>query len=120
MRHSWEHDKPKKGYSTCSKCSLKVKTYKIKKGGLARCDPKNALKNQKKNQCQKHPELHLYGMIAGTHGCWNCGEPYTFAEQAAGRSMMDQMIKEDLTFKQLLKKLRKHEQIETLHQQLIV
>ena len=36
--HGWDHNKPEKGYSTCYRCGLSVKTYKTKKGGLPSCD----------------------------------------------------------------------------------
>jgi len=82
MRHSWNPNKPRKGYSTCRHCGLQVKNYKIKKGSLPRCDPENAART---GLCGPHPERHLHGMIAGTGRCWNCGEGYTPAEIEWGR-----------------------------------
>ena len=37
-RHEWDHNKPEKDHSTCYRCGLSVKTYRIKKGGLPSCD----------------------------------------------------------------------------------
>jgi len=107
MRHSWEKDKPRKGFSTCRNCSLgslydeqgkrvEVKNYKIKKGGLPPCDPEKALK-PKKIDCLNHE----IAAISGALGCWNCGVAYTPAEREAGRIKrernVENKIKEYLT-----------------------
>lgn len=36
-RHEWDRNSPMKGWATCSRCGLPVKTYKIRKGGLPKC-----------------------------------------------------------------------------------
>jgi len=87
LRHSWKHDSPRKGYSTCRNCDLEVKTYKIKKGGLPRCDPERALKAQKID-CKNH----MQAAIAGTLYCWSCGKMYTKAEREAGRIIMQRIL----------------------------
>lgn len=86
-RHSWKKDDPKKGYSTCRNCDLLVKTYKIKKGGLPRCNPEEALKKSKIT-CNNHEAA----AIAGARLCWNCGQMYTKAEMEAGRIKMEKIL----------------------------
>lgn len=85
MRHSWSHNKEKK-QSTCRRCDLQVKTYKIKKGGLPRCNPENALKQ--KISCNNH----IKAAVAGACMCWNCGQIYTSAELEAGKIKMERHI----------------------------
>ena len=36
-RHDWEHNSPTAKQSTCQNCGLRVKTWRIKKGGLGKC-----------------------------------------------------------------------------------
>lgn len=88
MKHNWIQDKPRKGWSTCSNCDLETKTYKIKKGGLPRCDPENALKA--KVNCKNH----MAGAISGARSCWGCGKMYSKAELEAGRRIMEKFIEE--------------------------
>jgi len=87
MRHSWEKNKPRKKWSTCRNCGLEVPTYKIKKGGLPRCEPERALE-AKKIDCMHHE----HGAIAGVRYCWSCGKPYTEAEMEAGRIKREKAI----------------------------
>uniref|UniRef100_A0A6M3LZ68 Uncharacterized protein n=1 Tax=viral metagenome TaxID=1070528 RepID=A0A6M3LZ68_9ZZZZ len=88
MRHSWEKDKPRKGYSTCSNCALEVKNYKIKKGSLALCEPKKP-DTSPKIACDDHETA----ATAGALGCWSCGQLYTPEEREAGRLRMEETVK---------------------------
>ena len=77
MRHKWDKNKPKEGYSTCRKCYLEVKNYMIKRGDLPRCDPGNPAKT---GSCKENPDRHLIALMAGSKICWNCGKMYTWEE----------------------------------------
>ena len=39
MNHKWDHNK-ETGLSTCKHCDIIVKTYRVKYGGIAKCNPK--------------------------------------------------------------------------------
>ena len=88
MRHSWEHDKPRKGYSRCCNCACEVKSYKVKKGGLPRCEPKKP-DMPPKIACDDHETA----ATAGARGCWSCGQLYTPEEREAGRLRMEETVK---------------------------
>uniref|UniRef100_A0A6M3MGM4 Uncharacterized protein n=2 Tax=viral metagenome TaxID=1070528 RepID=A0A6M3MGM4_9ZZZZ len=38
MPHEWDKNTPSEGLSTCAKCFMEVKTYRIRKGGLPTCE----------------------------------------------------------------------------------
>ena len=82
MRHSWNYEK-EPDYAICENCGLKVKEYKVKRGGLPRCDPSKALEYGKPKGCLNHKAA----AIAGSLNCWYCGKLYTEAELEAGKNM---------------------------------
>jgi len=38
MNHKWDFEL-EPGYAHCRRCPMRVKTYKVKRGGLPRCEP---------------------------------------------------------------------------------
>ena len=37
MPHEWDKNTPSEGWSRCANCTMEVKTYRIRKGGLLTC-----------------------------------------------------------------------------------
>lgn len=87
MRHSWNYEE-KLGYAICENCSLEVKEYEVKRGGLPRCDPDKALEYGKPEECLNH----VSAAIAGSLNCWYCGKMYTEPELKLGQKLLKALI----------------------------